>query len=311
MAVSLHSMFYDERGCPFLNPQKFCYTLSMHAFALGLVMLSFSGSVNAAQGDVDSRPALAVSVIENKTPNSEMDRVNLVDRLITTLTETRQFRVIERQKMDDLLKEQKFQLSGMTDPTKVSEIGKLLGADLMIFGGITRADQKKIDKFSYDEVQTIVELDIRGVDVKTAEIVFSQKVTGDNAQKIVTTGSGEVLSGSMSPQVAYAECALKAVEAVSRKIVEFYQPLGFVVSAKKGQIITNLGQRKGIRKGDKLSVYRSGDEMFDPETKESLGFSKEEVGTATVIDVDYKTSIASIDASIKVHVKDQVKKQEE
>jgi hypothetical protein len=50
--------------------------------------------------------------------------------------------------------------------------------------------------------------------------------------------------------------------------------------------------------------------MFDPETKESLGFSKEEVAVATIADIDYKTSIATIDADVKIKVKDQVKKKE-
>lgn len=277
-----------------------------------VVFLVLSGaSFGRVMEKVDSRPALVVSVIENKTTNPEMDKVNLVDRLVTTLTETRQFRVIERQKMEEMLKEQKFQMSGLTDPTKASEIGKMLGADLMIFGSVTRADQKKVDKFSYDEVDTRVEMDIRGVDVKTAEIVFSQKISEGSAQKIVTTGSGEVLSGVSNPQVVFAEISLKAIETISKKLVEFYQPIGFVVSAKKGQITTNLGLRKGVKKGDKLIVYRTGDEMFDPETNESLGFSKEEIGEATITDIEYKTSIASIDESVKIRVKDQVKKQEE
>lgn len=265
---------------------------------------------SVAEDGADTRPALVVSVIENKTTNSLLDQVNLVDRLITTLTETRQFRLIEREKMEELLKEHKFQMSGFSDPTKASEIGKMLGADMLIFGSVTRADQKKVDKFSYDEVNTTVELDIRGVDVKTAEIVFSQKVAEASAQKLVTTGAGEVLSGESNPKVVFGECALKAVEDVSRKLVEFYQPVGFVVAVGKGQITTNLGLRKGVKKGDKIVVYRSGEEMFDPETKESLGFSKEEVAVATIADIDYKTSIATIDADVKIKVKDQVKKKE-
>ena len=78
---------------------------------------------------LDTRPALVVSVIENKTQNPQIDQVNLVDRLVTTLTETRQFRLIEREKIQELLKEQKFQMSGLTDEEIKRGMASFRGVD--------------------------------------------------------------------------------------------------------------------------------------------------------------------------------------
>lgn len=254
------------------------------------------------------KPTIAVSVLQNKSGNSSISEQGLTDRLITALAETKQFRVLERAEIEKLFQEHHFNQSGAVDPKEATELGKMFGADLLIFGFITRADQEKTNKFAYDQIKTTVELDIRGVDTNTSEIAFSQKVAGEDAQKIVTTASGEIISGIQNPDTSYGVCARNAIETISKKLVEFYQPIGFVVSVDKGQITTNIGIRKGVQKGDHLIVYRTGKEMFDPETKESLGFSKAEIGSAQVSDVDYKTSIALLDdPSTKVHEKDQVK----
>lgn len=44
--------------------------------------------------------------------------------------------VVSRQFLDDIIEEQKFQLTGLADPDTQAEIGKLLGADIIVVGNL-------------------------------------------------------------------------------------------------------------------------------------------------------------------------------
>ncbi|MFC1504722.1 CsgG/HfaB family protein [Spirochaetota bacterium] len=68
--------------------------------------------------------------------------------------------VIEKEKIDELLKEQEMSLSGLIDENYSVKIGKLLAANKMIFGNITK--EGKITKVA-----------LKAVDVETGEVEFS------------------------------------------------------------------------------------------------------------------------------------------
>jgi len=66
--------------------------------------------------------------------------------------------VVERAALNDLLQEQRLALSGRVDESSAVEIGKLLGAQYMLYGQVASiADNLRID--------------IRAVDVETSEII--------------------------------------------------------------------------------------------------------------------------------------------
>lgn len=69
------------------------------------------------------------------------------------------FRVIERDKIDYILKEIELQQSGQVDKATAVRVGKILGARYMVFGSITQLDK--------DHARMVV----RAVSVETSEIV--------------------------------------------------------------------------------------------------------------------------------------------
>ena len=66
---------------------------------------------------------------------SKSDALILTDRLRTEMVQLKSFKVVERSKIDDLLKEQKFQMIGCVDECLI-EVGKMLGATSVITGSI-------------------------------------------------------------------------------------------------------------------------------------------------------------------------------
>tara|TARA_B100000886_G_scaffold327769_1_gene275549 strand:+ start:194 stop:739 length:546 start_codon:yes stop_codon:yes gene_type:complete len=69
----------------------------------------------------------------NGLSNNEV--LTLTDRLRTELVRVSDNKIVERSKIDDILKEQKFQMSGCVDECLI-ELGKMLGANSVVIGSI-------------------------------------------------------------------------------------------------------------------------------------------------------------------------------
>ena len=96
---------------------------------------------------------------------SEGDCRALTDRLRTELFNTKYFKVIEREMMEQILVEQGFQQSGCTTNECMVEVGKLIGVEKIIGGSIS-------------QIGNIFSISSRIVNVETGEIentaVFDQ-----------------------------------------------------------------------------------------------------------------------------------------
>lgn len=86
--------------------------------------------------DVNAVDTITVAIIdfESKAPGNPDLGQQLSDILTARLSIYDQFRLVERQKLQELLKEQQLNLSGMVDSRQAVKIGKMLGARIMVFG---------------------------------------------------------------------------------------------------------------------------------------------------------------------------------
>ncbi len=82
----------------------------------------------------------------------------LSSRLRTELFKTDKFTVLERDKMDEILIEQGFQLSACTTNECAVEVGKLIGVEKMVAGNIAKIDN-------------LFTIDIRLLDVETGKVL--------------------------------------------------------------------------------------------------------------------------------------------
>ncbi len=78
------------------------------------------------------------------------------------------FRVVERGKLDEIIQEYKLGMAGMLKPETAKEVGKLLGADYLVFG---RIEHTEYDYRSGNLINLLVTA--RVVDVGTGEICYS------------------------------------------------------------------------------------------------------------------------------------------
>jgi len=85
--------------------------------------------------------------------------------LVTEFSERPGMQVIERQQLNEMLREQDRARSGRVDESSAIEIGKLLGAQYVLTGQAT-------------DIVGNLRMDIRAVDVETSEIVAVLKLSG-------------------------------------------------------------------------------------------------------------------------------------
>jgi len=105
-----------------------------------------------------------ITVAVNDLKGSGMDQVTATivsDRLRSELVNSGVFRVMEREEMENILKEQGFQQSGGCDEAScLVQVGRLLGVQRMVSGSIG-----KVDNFWT--------ISLRMLNVATAEILFT------------------------------------------------------------------------------------------------------------------------------------------
>lgn len=109
-----------------------------------------------------------IAVLDFESVGSEAHFGKAVSEIMRTeLISTRQFRVVERAQINKALSEQQLQRSGLIDDKSAVQIGKLIGADLMIVGSVVKIGA------SYT-------INSRMIDVKTGEAKLGQSVSGND-----------------------------------------------------------------------------------------------------------------------------------
>jgi TolB-like protein len=194
---------------------------------------------------------LSISVIpfEQKGAVSEAS-VAFQDNLIAALVDRDRFRVLERDKLDLILREQKLSRSDLIDRSTALRLGRLVAAQSIISGSII-------------ETRAGIEIVARMIDTETSEIMATEDVY-DEAKDLPALRS--------------------LAEGMAIKFHREFPLLGGLVIQSKGkQIFTDLGKGK-IKLQRRLIVYRE-EPIEHPVTKKVLGADNEILGRARVTQV--------------------------
>ena len=170
--------------------------------ALNLLLSPFTASLAVAQ----SQPKASVAVMDMEPKGVPENEVSaLSDRLRTELFRTGAFDVMERGKMQDVLKEQGFQQSGAcnTDACAV-EIGQMIGVQKIIGGSLGR-------------VGKTYTVNLRMIDVKTGRI--ERSVTEDYTGEIdkLLTSTMKTVAYTLANSVATDQKTQKAEKTQDQK----------------------------------------------------------------------------------------------
>ncbi len=150
-----------------------------------------------AFGQQSVKPRIAVKTFENPTVYSNSTIGNaLTEILVTELSKTGKYALIERQAVDELLKEIHFGLTEWAKSATFAQLGQLLGAEYLLIGKVTNfgyketAEQRDVyvsgrgrsTRTVYTQ-EADVRVDFRLVNVKTGEVILSEAGTGRRTAK--------------------------------------------------------------------------------------------------------------------------------
>ncbi|OGF47062.1 MAG: hypothetical protein A2231_05795 [Candidatus Firestonebacteria bacterium RIFOXYA2_FULL_40_8] len=102
---------------------------------------------------------------------SQSEALSVTDFLQQDMMNSGRYILVERKKIEQVLKEQKFQLSGCTTTECAVEIGKILNVEKMIMGSVNHLGEKYF-------------INIRMVEVETGKIVRADEVKCDSIDKL-------------------------------------------------------------------------------------------------------------------------------
>jgi curli biogenesis system outer membrane secretion channel CsgG len=134
--------------------------------------------------------AIAVMDFQNNTSNKRWNylEVALPDILSSDLSTFTAFKVVERKRISEVLKELRLGYTGSIDPATAQKIGKLIGANVMVMGSVINLAEDIL-------------ITTRLVRVQTGEVIGGTKEQGKNEGDIAKMMNATATKISSSIQV--------------------------------------------------------------------------------------------------------------
>ena len=267
---------------------------------LAFLMLSFQPAFGQKK---NLKKRIAVFLFDDKSDSnwrwygSKSVGEGMSDMVVTELVKTGNYRVIEREQLNQLLAEQDLGQSGIVTPESAAQVGKVLGVELAVFGAITEFGYKRGDtgvrlggtKVGVGKQSAVAGLDIRLVNTSTGEIIVAENVTETKNALAGSFSKGRV---SFDNRKSFDESLVgkvtrKAVERVIRLIDDGSVNVAWqakVITMQGNKVYINSGQQDGVEVGDVYTVFKVGEALIDPDTGLNLGTIDQEAGQIKVTD---------------------------
>lgn len=258
-----------------------------------LALLLAASQVLAAEGKV----RIAVLEFGHKALEARWTNAGEAaqDMFITELVKSGKVTVIDRERLDALMREKNLSLAGDIDPRTAVQAGKLLGVEYILFGNVTEFGEETAGAqvgwgigVDVKRKKFVAALDARLVSTTTGEIVWADKARKEESNvKVFVMGSG----GGVNDRRMFDKVLSPCVEELSKKLIALELTTsatvvgrisGKIARVDGAKIFINLGSEHGLKEGDTFDVYKTGEVIKDPDTGEVLGAEEEKIGTIRV-----------------------------
>ncbi len=235
-------------------------------------------------------------------PKQEMNRIieSMDSQLIDRINATRKFDVVGRSDLNEMIKEQDLGASGNVEAKTAAKAGKLAGAKYLLVATVDDFqdyfERAVFEGTGRSATKRVFRLSIVGkiYDSSTGKLLESANFqTGNDAFKqIQQERNYSVNNGQLSDEMMVA-VARTLSEKIANRVADVIFPAKVMV--KRDNLVTiNRGEGAGVMLGDIFNVYALGEELIDPDTKESLGHEEVKVGKVKISEVNPKVSKAEI-----------------
>jgi hypothetical protein len=233
------------------------------------------------------------------------------DLLTNKLVDGGAYTLIERSRIQAVLQEQNLGASGRIDASTAAQVGRILGADAVVMGSITRYNVNEGSSgmsilgvgSNRRRVTADVQLTARLVNTTTSEIVATAEGQGEAQQRSGGLSIGGLFSQGSSnnnTDELISNAAQAAVEQLSGVLTSKASEMGatsgvsnisaLVADVAGSSVIINKGSSDGFRVGMTLSIERVTREVKDPATGQVIRTVTSPVGRIELTSVDGRSS---------------------
>ena len=241
--------------------------------------------------------------------------------LIKRIADANNLVVVERAKIQNIMKEQDFNASNRVKQGSGARVGNISGADAMLSGDIVvfgRDDKKRSVKggglfgsviggiaASKNEDKAVVVIDYRLIDAETSEVIATGEAKGESVRKGNALGAigGALGKGVAGVQIdmtssnfaetiigeATQDCVNKLADILkeqSSSMKKSVRPVETTVADVAGStLVIAAGGNDGVNVGEIFEIHQIVREIKDPTTKEVLDRLTNKVGEMTITSV--------------------------
>ncbi len=197
-------------------------------------------------------------------------------------------------------------LSKIEKELKIGGLKKLNNsADYLILGSIAEFGRKEtsdVGVFSRVKKQeTFAKVHIRIVDVRTAQVIYSEEGKGtaySEAGTVMGVGEKAGYDGQLNDKAIDG-----AISDLTSNIIEnmLDKPWkGYILGYESGNFITSGGKSQNIKIGDLFAVYKKGKQVKNPQTNMTINLPGKKIGVIKIINTlgetpDTEVSLASVE----------------
>lgn len=223
-------------------------------------------------------------------------------QLLNAIEQTRKFEVVARKDLKDVVKEQDLGESGNIDPNDPQRAKALAmkGAGYVLVVSIdnyqdvtTRAVlEGQLGEAAMERRVVQMQAVVKIYDATGTSLVRSSNQTIETKPIVTEVLAGQTQDGRQSNKLI-GEVSKLLAQRASSDLVDFLFPAK-AAALTNGVMTFNRTKESGVENGQWWRVYAPGEEMFDPDSGESLGSEEVPVGWAKVIEAGDRSSKAQV-----------------
>ena len=206
--------------------------------------------------------------------------------LVTKLTQSRKFTILDRENSKYYEQEKNFITSGNSSKDELLKLAKRLGTDYLLIGKIrnysivNKIKKSNIGLPSTNKTICNYTVSYRILMMATQQIKWSETLSG--SFKVNSNNNDEAIIDSMD---RISSIILDSI------LNNIYPPM--IISVTQNSVVVNQGGNS-LQLGDEFVAYAMGERLVDPYTNEFLGYEEIKSGRVTITKVNPKVSYAKV-----------------
>lgn len=254
-AVVLSPIYLLFQGPIMKSPKYILHTF--YIFGCLLIMASIFSTPVLADFQRTKIAVLDFAMVGEKLEPEGIGTI-LSEYFITSIVKSGRFEVVERAMLQKIVAEQNLSTTGLVDESTASQLGKLLGVDVIITGSILK-------------VRNSIDINARIINVQSGSIIAAEEISADADKD-------------------YRDL----VKQLTAKIMQNFPLTGYIVKKDNTTATIDLGTISGLAVGTEFVVYKEGEIIKHPKTGEVLDVENIETGKIRITTVSRNVAIGNI-----------------